>query len=377
MTAPDAPPRRLTVAQLVPDLHGGGVERSVLDVSRALVERDHRSLVISSGGRLVDELVQHGGEHTTLDLGRKSPWTLRHVPRLRRWLNEHRVDVLHPQSRMPAWIAFLAWRKMPEATRPRLVTAVHGLHSVSRYSAIVTRGEKIEVVSEVARRYVLDNYPRCDAERVVVNPRGVDPKAFPFGYRPDDAWRQQWRDAYPQLDGRFVVTLPGRLTRLKGHHDLLDVIAALPPRFHGLIVGGEDPKRLAYAKELRDAVTQRGLSDRVTFTGHRADIRDVLAVSDAAVSLSTKPESFGLAALESVALGRPTVGYDHGGVGEVLARVYPAGRVPRGDTAAVAARLIKIESGAVPPPAADPILGGFTLDATLERSLKLYETLVV
>lgn len=378
VTPPDAPPtpdRRLTIAQLVPDLHGGGVERSVVDVSRALVQRGHRSLVVSNGGRLVEELIDQGGEHVTLDLGRKSPLTLLKTGKLRRWLREENVDVLHPQSRMPAWVAWRAWRKMPKDGRPRFITSVHGLHSVSRYSAIVTRGEKIEVVSEVARQYVIDNYPHCDADRIVVNARGVDPQAFPFGYRPAAPWLAAWRDAFSELEDRFVVTLPGRLTRLKGHRDLLDVIAALPPRFHGLIVGGEDPKRAAYAKELRDAVAKRGLADRVTFTGHRTDIRDVLAVSDAAVSLSTKPESFGIAALESVALGRPTVGYDHGGVGEVLARVYPAGRVPKGDTAAVAARLTEIESGQTPAPANNPTLAGFTLDATLRRSLALYESL--
>ncbi|MEL7087468.1 MAG: glycosyltransferase, partial [Planctomycetota bacterium] len=265
--------------------------------------------------------------------------------------------------------------KMPQGTRPRFVTSVHGLHSVSWYSAIVTRGERIEVVSEVARRYVLDHYPRCDPQRIVVNPRGVDPRKFPFGYRPGGAWLDAWREEFPQLEGRFVVTLPGRLTRLKGHHDLLDVIAALPPRFHGLIVGGEDPKRVAYARELRDAVARRGLADRVTFTGHRADIRDVLAASDAAVSLSNKPESFGLAVLESVALGRPTVGYDHGGVGEVLARVYPAGRVPKNDTAAVAQRLTNLDSGDLAPPDDNAVLADFTLEAMLRRSLVLYESL--
>ncbi|MFC6686080.1 glycosyltransferase [Marinobacter koreensis] len=49
------------------------------------------------------------------------------------------------------------------------------------------------------------------------------------------------------------------------------------------------------------------------------------------LSLSTKPESFGRTVVEALGLGVPVVGYDHGGVGEVLAALYPQGRVPLGD----------------------------------------------
>ena len=379
LTAP-APHRRLTVAQLIPALDGGGVERGTLEVSRALVARGHRSLVMSAGGRMVDDFVEHGAQHTTLNIGRKSPLTLRQSLRLRAWCVKQGVDILHPRSRVPAWVARGALAGLKGSKRPRLITSVHGLHSVSRYSRVITTGERVEVVSEAARRYVLDNYPHTDPAKLVLIPRGVDPAAFAHGHRPAEAWTRAWEQDFPHLQDRFVIALPGRLTRLKGHHDFLGILerlatAELPRPAHGLIVGGEDPKRAAYASELRDAVAQRGLSDQVTFTGHRPDIRDVLASCDACVSLSTKPESFGRAVLESVALGVPTFGYDHGGVGEVLARVYPSGRIPLGDLDTAAQRLAQLATGQVAPPAADLTVGGMTLQAMLDRTLAMYEDL--
>ncbi len=378
----DMPPleRRLTIAQLLPALDGGGVERGTLEVSRALVERGHQSLVVSAGGRLVDELRGHGAQHLTLDIGRKSPLTLRHARRLRSWCLENGVDILHPRSRMPAWVATRALKGRQAPPYPRLITSVHGLHSVSWYSRVVTAGERVEVVSEAAQRYALENYPATDPAKLVLIPRGVDPAAFAHGHRPSAAWTQTWRQDFPHLQDRWVIALPGRLTRLKGHHDFLGILerlqaADLPRPAHGLIIGGEDPKRAAYAAELRDAVRQRGLAENVTFTGHRADVRDVLASCDACVSLSTKPESFGRAVLESVALGVPTLGYDHGGVGDVLARVYPAGRIPLGDLDAAAHRLAQLAAGDMAPPAADPTLGGLTLQAMLDRTLAMYESL--
>ncbi|MEM1212338.1 MAG: glycosyltransferase family 4 protein [Planctomycetota bacterium] len=367
---------RMTVMQLVPALEAGGVERGTVEVSRALAERGHRSVVVSSGGRLVQELTEHGAEHITLPIHRKSPVTLRCVRPLRRLIQERGVEVLHARSRLPAWMGWLAWRRLPEATRPAWVTSVHGLHSVNRYSRIMTSGQRVEVVSETVRDYVLQNYTGVDQAKLYLNPRGVDPAGYPFGYQPDAGWRQRWEEQYPQLRGRFVVTLAGRITRLKGHHDLISAIAklrGLGVDAHGLIVGDEDPRRRRYAEELRRAVQDQGMADHITFTGHRGDIREVLAVSSVVVSLSTKPESFGRAVLEAVRLGRPVVGYDHGGVGEVLASVYPEGRTPLSDRRALAERLADVAHGRIPPPQPTD---HYLLSSMLDRTVSLYASLM-
>lgn len=91
--------RPLTVLQMLPALHGGGVERGTLEVAQALVEQGHRSLVMSAGGGMVDELLAHGSEHLCWPVDRKSLWTLRLVRPLRRLLRERSVDILHLRSR--------------------------------------------------------------------------------------------------------------------------------------------------------------------------------------------------------------------------------------------------------------------------------------
>ncbi|MBS1219617.1 MAG: glycosyl transferase, partial [Proteobacteria bacterium] len=106
----------MKVVQLLPALNGGGVERGTLEVAQELVRRGHRSIVISAGGRLVEELVDQGSEHLCWPVGSKSLLAMRWIWPLRRWLSEQRIDVLHVRSRMPAWIAWLAWRGMDPAT---------------------------------------------------------------------------------------------------------------------------------------------------------------------------------------------------------------------------------------------------------------------
>ena len=146
----------MKVLQLLPALDGGGVEQGTVDIARGLCEAGHHALVISAGGRMVDDLQHAGARHLTLDIGRKSPLTLRHVGSLARLLAREQVDILHLRSRMPAWVGYLAWRRVPESDRPRLVSTVHGFYSVSRYSAIMTRGERVICVSQAIRDYVRD-----------------------------------------------------------------------------------------------------------------------------------------------------------------------------------------------------------------------------
>lgn len=365
---------RLSVAQLLPALNGGGVERGTLEVARELVRRGQRSVVISAGGRLVPDLVSEGSEHLAWPLGVKSPLTLRWVWPLRRWLTEQRIDVLHARSRLPAWIGWLAWRGMDPATRPRFITTVHGLYSVSRYSAIMTRGERVIAVSKTVRDYLRRHYPELPAARIQVIQRGVDPTAFPYGYQPSAAWLTDWLQQYPQRQDAPVLTLPGRLSRLKGHEDFIELIARLqagdrPVR--GLIVGGVEPRRQRYADQLRQTVRSLGLEDVILFTGHRNDMREIYAISTLVLSLSARPESFGRTVLEALSLGTPVVGYDHGGVGEILARMYPAGLTRCGDLDALTAKVAALLAS-TPPVPPEP---AFPLQRMLDETLALYESL--
>jgi glycosyltransferase involved in cell wall biosynthesis len=192
------------------------------------------------------------------------------------------------------------------------------------------RGEKIIAVSNVIRDYILDNYPQIDADDIEVIHRGVDRDHYIYGYRPNKTWQETWHSQFPQMQKKLLLTLPGRLTRLKGHHDFISVIDALIQsgnNVHGAIVGGVHPKKQQYVEELRRKIDDLNLGSHVTFVGQRSDMREVLAQSDVAFSLSQTPESFGRTTLEALSLGTPVLGYDHGGVREQLKAIYPNGLV--------------------------------------------------
>ena len=374
---PDAQsaPRRLTVVQMLPALDGGGVERGTIEIAAALVQAGHRAIVISEGGRLVEELEALGAEHVALPVGRKSLLTLRYIPSVRRLLRDEHVDILHLRSRLPAWIGWLAWKGLKPARRPRLVTTVHGAYSPGRYSAVMTRGERVIAVSDSIVAYIRRNYPGVAPGRIVRIYRGIDPADYHPAFRPDAAWRERFLAEQPQLEDRWLLTLPGRITQLKGHGDLIEIVAGLKERgvpVHALLAGGVHPRRQAYWEDVQTRIAERGLERDITWLGPRRDLREILAISDVVLSLTRKPESFGRTVTEALALGRPVLGYDHGGVGEQLDRVYPEGRVPPGDIEATIERLAQWWREGVPPVTVDV---PFTLERMQEETLALYRSL--
>ena len=370
----DMASQSIAVLQVLPALESGGVERGTLEVGRYLVERGHRSLVISAGGRLVEQLVAEGSRHFCWPIGEKSLRTLGLVGKLRRFLVEGKVDILHVRSRLPAWVGYLAWRGMDPATRPHLVSTFHGFYSVNSYSAIMTKVEHIIAVSDCVADHVAEEY-RPPAPVTTIH-RGIDPGEYFRGFRPGDPWQSGWAEQYPHLQGKLLVTLPGRITRLKGHNDFIEIIGrlkAMIPDVHGLIVGGYEPRRSRYFAELEETIRSRGLSSDITFTGNRGDLKEIMSISALVLSLSSRPESFGRTVLEALALGVPVVAYDHGGVSEILGTMLPAGLVGLKDLP----RLIEVCTGFLQQaPAVGELPGKFMLETMLSGTLDVYCSLL-
>jgi glycosyltransferase involved in cell wall biosynthesis len=364
------------VLQILPELNAGGVERGTVELARFLVAEGHESIVVSHGGPLVPGLVDDGTKHHALPVHRKSLFSLRLVRVLRRLFESESPDIIHARSRAPAWLSWLAWRKMNPASRPRFVTTLHGLHSVNRFSAIMMRGERVIAVSHAARDYILKNFPVTDPAVIRVIPRGIDPVRYPHGFQPSREWEESWLRDQPQTRGRFLLTLPARLTRLKGHEEFIALVGMLREAdlpVHGLIAGGAHPRKQDYEAELHDLVQSTGLGDDITFLGHRDDLREILASSDVVLSLSRKPESFGRVTLESLAMGTAVIAYAHGGVAEQLAHFLPEGAVAPGDTRAVAGLITSWLRDGTPAPVADHT---YTLEETTRRTLEVYHELL-
>ncbi|HEY8683466.1 MAG TPA: glycosyltransferase, partial [Rhodanobacter sp.] len=136
-----------------------------------------------------------------------------------------------------------------------------------------------------------------------------------------------------------------------------------------LLLGVVEPGREAYLAELNELVRVRGVTSQVVLTPPRNDIRDIYAISALILQLSNKPESFGRTVIEALSLCRPVLGYAHGGVGELLAELYPAGRVLPGDRERLVERAAELLR--VAPPISP--LQSYRLTDMQQATLELYD----
>jgi len=117
-------------------------------------------------------------------------------------------------------------------------------------------------------------------------------------------------------DDERIVLAVGRLSREKGHRDLMEALALLresnPELKFKLLVVGEGPEQ----ERLGQAVETRGLSARVRFIGHVEDVAPYYAIADV-LALPSHSEGSPNVLLEAMAAGVPVVATSVGGVPEI------------------------------------------------------------
>ncbi len=332
----------MKVLHLLPNLHSGGVEQVVLELCESLPKHGYECRVISGGGRMVDDILATGATHITRPVGKKSPRALLEALWLKRHLLDEPVDVLHVHSRVPAWIAQIALKLMPAAKRPKLVSTFHGTYSINAYSKVMTRGDELIAVSDYTKEYMLEHFPDTPAEKIHVIHNSVNAEMYHPGYRPSEEWLAGWKSEYPEFQGRFLLSLPARITRLKGQLHLIPIVQYLLEKgipVHAIIVGECSKSKQRYRREVEQKIAEAGLTEHITWLGLRRDLRDISCVTDVTLSLTLRPETFGKTTLEALSLGRPAMGYEHGGVGEQLRYFLPDGCSPTADPIAMAEKL--------------------------------------
>lgn len=330
-------PRTFTVMQLLPELNSGGVERGTLEMGRFLVQHGHKSIVVSGGGRLVEQLRQEGSMHARKNIGSKSPVALSHIWPLRRLMKNKRVNVLHLRSRMPAWVGYVAWKTLPKKNRPILVTTFHGFYSVNAYSAIMTKGDGVIAVSESIKKHIYEKYDREKNVRLIF--RGVDAEDFdPDKVSLDRIDRLV--DAWQINRSKPVLMLPGRLTRLKGQELFLQsLLHVAQPDFQAILVGDikDNP---GYTAELNTFIEKNNLSEKVRLVGHCNDMPAAFLLADVVLSTSSlEPEAFGRTTVEAMAMGKPVIATAHGGSLETVVHLENGWLVKPSDPKALAAAI--------------------------------------
>ncbi|HEX7885080.1 MAG TPA: glycosyltransferase family 4 protein [Phenylobacterium sp.] len=316
-------PSDFTLLQVVPELETGGAEQSAIEVARAVVRAGGTALVATRGGRMVSRLEADGGRLAQMPVQTKNPLVmLGNAARLVALIRQEKVSIVHARSRAPAFAALWA----AKTTNTPFVATYHGVYKAQSglkrwYNAIMTRGDLVIANSDFTRDHVLSEH-RLDPQKLVTIPRGVDFERFdPTFVTPNriEALRAAW--GLDPNDHRAQILLAGRVTRIKGHLMIVEAarqLAAQGRRDFQILFAGDHQGRTGYAAEVQAAIDAAGLGDTVKLVGHCDDMPAAYLLADLAILPTNVPESFGRAAVEPQAMGRPVIASNHGGVTETV-----------------------------------------------------------
>lgn len=329
---------------VVNSLETGGAEKHVvtllnhLDPSRF---RLHLAYLKRQEQLLPQLRVQRLASLTCCDVAHRID--MQAVRRLRGIIVEGAVDAIVCTNSYSTLYGRLALRRFRRA--PRLVTIFHTTILQSRkekaqmllYRRLFSRCDLLVYVSENQRRYWRERGLRPAADEVVHN--GIDTEWY-TDRRPGDA-HLALRLGLGFTAEDYVIGICSALRPEKAHGDLLAAIARLRAQgvaAKGLLIG-DGPERPLIER----TVARLGLQGHVRITGVQEDVRPFVCACDV-MTLVSRSETFSLAALESMALGKPLVMCDRGGASEQVIHGQHGLLFEPGDIGALTAHLAALRS---------------------------------
>lgn len=339
---PPSEPARLLF--IVSSLDVGGAEKQLVAVLNHLDPRRFRAhlVCLKRGASLRPQLCEERLEEVICCDARRwiDPGV---IGRLRSLCAARAIDAVICVNPYSMLYGHLARGARPAA---RLATVFHStlLHSLKEraqmvlYRQLFRRCNLLLYVCESQRRYWRARGLHPAVDDVVYN--GIDTASYSDS-RPQ-AERVAFRRSLGVRDDDYLIGLCAVLRPEKAHGDLLAAIAALRSRgipAKALLIG-DGPER----PRIERTVARLGLTSHVLITGFEQDVRPLICACDVMTLVSHAVETFSIAALESMSLGKPLVMSDLGGAREQVIHGEHGFLFQPGDIDALTAHLATLTS---------------------------------
>ncbi|GIS05392.1 MAG: hypothetical protein CM15mP109_01480 [Candidatus Dadabacteria bacterium] len=167
------------ILQIIPNMEIGGAERTVLEITSFLKDKEFSSLVLTSGGKLIGELEKENIEVIKLKIDKKNPYSIiKNFFLFIKIFREKKIDLVHVRSRAPAWSAIFAAKKIGIP----VLTTWHGHVSNSSfikkiYNSIMLKGDAVIANSAYTAERISKIY-NIDLNKIDIISRGVNVESF-------------------------------------------------------------------------------------------------------------------------------------------------------------------------------------------------------
>ena len=311
------------ILQIIPSMEIGGAERTVLEITAFLKNTNYTSLVLTSGGKLIEDLEKLNIEVVQHPIDKKNPLLIiKNIIELKKLFIEKNIDLIHVRSRAPAWSAIFAARSL----KIPIVTTWHGHVSNSswfkkKYNSIMHRGNALIANSNYTAENINKIY-KIDKDKIDIIPRGVNTEKFKASNFSDEEKikiKKEWK-VFDQ--NKIILLLPARLTRWKGHEVVIKAIGLLKNEefFKNIVClfAGNQKGSERYIQNLKETIASLSLDDKIKLIGQVENMPLAYQVSNIILSPSIQPEPFGRIPIEAQASGKIIISSNAGAVKETI-----------------------------------------------------------
>ena len=322
----------MRIAFMLTSLGMGGAERQVTALAERMCARGH-SVILVVLFPAVAEQWETQVRTFHLNMRRTPLRVVTGAVRAATILRHFRPDILHCHNFHGNLLGRMMKLALPHVC---VISTIHNVYEGGRmrvaayWASDFLSQRTVAVCGAAATRMV---------EMRAARQCGVIANGFDAGeFAPGEGRREGVR---LEMDGqnKFIWMTAGRIMPAKGYETLLRAFA----RVHSaeecceLWIAGEG--KSAYAARLRTIAAELGLRSAVRWLGLRRDVAGLLDAADGFV-LASAWEGMPLALGEAMAMEKPVVATDVGGVRELLADCGML--VPAGDDAALAGAMLNV-----------------------------------
>ena len=328
----------IRILQVLPKLDIGGVENGTIDTALIIKRNNMIPYVASSGGKKVKELEDNNIQHFQFWLHSKNPIIiLFNALVLAIIIYLKNINIVHANSRAPAWSAWLACK----LTGAIFITTFHGFYSgynnclKRQYNKVMTWGKKVITPSLFMKEH-LNKYYGVKSSSIYPIHGGVDIQKF---INVDEKRINKLKQKY-NITNQFIVSLPGRLSNWKGQDVFLEAIKTnliKRSNIKYLIIGNGSDK---IKNRLQEIIKKNDLP--VIIDSDCDDIPAMYHLSDIILSASTAEETFGRVAVEGQASGKIVIATAIGGSLETVLDNKTGFLIPPNNPEVLANTIIKV-----------------------------------
>lgn len=315
-------------------LHAGaemyGADKILLELVTGLDKsKFHPIVVLPNDGILKDKLIENGIETYVVHypILRRKYFNLKGIinyglsyfgksNEIVKLLKNKKIDIIHANT-----TAVLEGIYLKKKLKCKLIWHVH---EIILKPAIINKtisyligkyADKCVAVSEAVKKHLIDS-KFIDEDKVEVIYNGVDTERFNPSVENEYLYKE-WNIPNEAVK----VGMIGRVNAWKGQNDFLDAAEGLLKKYSNLyifIVGSAFAGEEWRVDELKKKIADSQNKDRIIFSEFRTDTPEIHSFFDVLVLPSTNPDPLPTVVLEAMGCGTPVVGYNHGGVTEMV-----------------------------------------------------------